>query len=302
MLHGEERSRRIESYRQDRRRIELRRRHRRRSVAIALAAAVVLAVSVVLATGAGKLRPATAPQIHAARPHPAARPSPDDLAVDRVRAYTPFVTRGGGRAREIALTFDDGPGPYTRRFVSLLARLHAPATFFAVGFMGRWFGGATAAAVSAGDVVGDHTERHPLLARLGPRGQRYQIVAQTQWVRKAGGRFPRLFRPPFGSFDRNTFALLRRYHMLMVLWSVDTDDYRRPGVTTIVQRALAGARPGAIVLMHDGGGDRSQTLAALPAIVRALRDRGYRLVTVPQLLRDDPPPGGQRLPHALAGG
>ena len=69
----------------------------------------------------------------------------------------------------------------------------------------------------------------------------------------------------------------------------------------IVQRALAGAHPGAIILMHDGGGDRSQTVAALPAIIHALRARGYRLVTVPQLLHDDPPPAGQPLPTRLAG-
>ena len=87
----------------------------------------------------------------------------------------------------------------------------------------------------------------------------------------------------------------------MVLWSVDTSDYLQPGVAAIVHRVLAGAHPGAIFLLHDGGGIRTETIAALPDIIRGLRIRGYRPVTVPRLLLDDPPPGGQPLPPSLAG-
>jgi peptidoglycan/xylan/chitin deacetylase (PgdA/CDA1 family) len=83
----------------------------------------------------------------------------------------------------------------------------------------------------------------------------------------------------------------------MVLWSVDSQDYRRPGAKAIVRRVLNGAKPGAIVLMHDAGGRRSQTVAALPEIIRRLRKRNFKLVTVPQLIMDDPPPPGQRLPR-----
>jgi len=89
-------------------------------------------------------------------------------------------------------------------------------------------------------------------------------------------------------------ALLHRYHMLMVLWTVDTDDYLRPGVAVIVHTVLSKARPGAIILLHDAGGDRSQTVAALPKIIAGLRARGYRLVTVPQLLLDNPAPANQQ--------
>jgi peptidoglycan/xylan/chitin deacetylase (PgdA/CDA1 family) len=88
--------------------------------------------------------------------------------------------------------------------------------------------------------------------------------------------------------------------MLMVLWTVDTGDYRRPGTAAIVRAALAGARPGAIILLHDGGGNRAQTVAALPKIIAGLRSRGYRLVTVPRLLLDNPPPRDQQV-LALAG-
>jgi peptidoglycan-N-acetylglucosamine deacetylase len=87
----------------------------------------------------------------------------------------------------------------------------------------------------------------------------------------------------------------------MVLWSADTGDYQQPGVPVIVQRALEGAHPGAIILLHDGGGTRAQTVEALPLIIRDLRARGYRLVTVPQLLADDPPVRGLPVPTSLAG-
>jgi peptidoglycan/xylan/chitin deacetylase (PgdA/CDA1 family) len=86
--------------------------------------------------------------------------------------------------------------------------------------------------------------------------------------------------------------------MLMVLWSVDPRDWIRPGTAAIIGRVLSAARPGAIVELHDGGGDRRETEAALPAIINGLRRRHYELVTVPQLLRLDPPPRSQRLPHA----
>jgi peptidoglycan/xylan/chitin deacetylase (PgdA/CDA1 family) len=81
--------------------------------------------------------------------------------------------------------------------------------------------------------------------------------------------------------------------MLMVLWSVDTDDWERPGARQIVHNTLTGATPGAIILLHDGGGDRAQTVSALPTIIRKLRHRGYRLVSVPRLLLDNPPPRRQ---------
>ena len=226
----------------------------------------------------------------------------DERAINRVLAYTPFVTSGGGRTREIALTFDDGPGPYTPQVLRTLKRLHAPATFFEVGFMERWFHASTTQAISDGNVVGDHTESHPRLGLLPRPDQRNQIVSQAEWLHKLGAPRPRLFRPPFGSFDSRTFRVLRHNHMLMVLWSVDTNDYRQPGVKVIVRRALQGAKPGAIILMHDGGGARSQTIAALPEIVQKLRKRHFKLVTVPQLMLDDPPPRGQPLPHYLNGG
>ena len=114
-------------------------------------------------------------------------------------------------------------------------------------------------------------------------------------IQHYGAPFPRLFRPPYGLWDSTTLALLHRYRMLMVLWTIDTGDYRRPGVQAIVDAAVSGVKPGAIILLHDAGGERSQTVAALPKIITELRGRGYRFATVPQLLVDNPPPRNQQI-------
>ena len=225
----------------------------------------------------------------------------EQKAVESVLAYTPFLRSGGARGNEVALTFDDGPGPYTGQVVGALDKLHVHATFFAIGSQEQYFSTGTVAEINSGDVVGDHTETHPMMGSLSPHDQYEQLFDQMAQIEVLGGKRPRLFRPPYGSFNSTTFRELHHLHLLMVLWSVDTRDYTLPGTATIVQRALEGAKPGAIILMHDGGGNRSETIAALPAIVRGLRKRGLRPVTVPRLLLDDPPPHGLPLPASLAG-
>ncbi len=237
-----------------------------------------------------------------ARAHPAGDPEKDRYAaVASVLAYTPFVKLAGSRAREVALTFDDGPGPYTPQLLSVLERYHVKATFFAVGRMLQYFGASAVREIEDGDVIGDHTENHPMLARMSAHEQHEELFEQLARIELLGGKRPVLFRPPYGSYNAVTLAQLHQLHLLMVLWSVDTGDYLEPGVEAIVQRALAGAQPGAIILMHDGGGNRSETIAALPAIIKGLRDRGLEPVTVPQLMLDDPPPAGQPLPPPVTG-
>jgi peptidoglycan-N-acetylglucosamine deacetylase len=235
-----------------------------------------------------------------------APPTPDKLedenkAVASVLAYTPFIREGGAQGRDVALTFDDGPGPYTPAVLNVLEHEHAPATFFVIGEELRYFSASTAREIRDGFVIGDHTETHPMMAKLSAHDQHEELFEQLARIELLGGPRPHLFRPPYGSFDTTTFQLLHQMNLLMVLWSVDTGDYLQPGVETIVQRVIAGARPGAIFLMHDAGGDRSQTVAALPTIIHELRARGYHLVTIPQLMLDDPPPHGQPLPASLSG-
>ncbi|MGA2321611.1 MAG: polysaccharide deacetylase family protein [Solirubrobacteraceae bacterium] len=221
---------------------------------------------------------------------------------DRFLAYTSYVSVGSSRRREVALTFDDGPSPWTPKILAVLRREHAVATFFEIGRNVLAYPRYTAALARAGMAVGDHTETHLPLAELSAAGQAQEIEQAAAAIRNAGAPAPLLFRPPYGSFNSETLALLRARHMMMVLWTVDTSDYLQPGVDKIRYTAVSGARSGAIILFHDGGGPRSQTVAALPRIIHRLRARGFRLVTVWQLLHDDPPPVGQAPPRSLSGG
>ncbi|HEX5310017.1 MAG TPA: polysaccharide deacetylase family protein [Solirubrobacteraceae bacterium] len=282
------------------------RRRRAAAGGVALVVVVALIAAVASKGGSGKahdpVRAHTAKLTPSAAAQAAAREAGEQQAIDHVLSYTSAVTSGGSSGEEVALTFDDGPGPYTLRLVAELNRLKVHATFFAIGNQEQYFSAGTAAEVESGDVVGDHTETHPMMAQLSPHDQYDELFEQMAQIEVVGAKRPRLFRPPYGSFDATTFKELHHLRLLMVLWSVDTADYTLPGTQAIVQRALAGAKPGAIILMHDAGGERSQTIAALPAIVAGLRKRGLEPVTVPQLLKDDPPPPGQPIPTALSGG
>jgi peptidoglycan/xylan/chitin deacetylase (PgdA/CDA1 family) len=201
----------------------------------------------------------------------------------------------------VALTFDDGPGRYTPTILRILTRMRAAATFFVIGRLARAYPRLVAEEARDGFVIGDHTETHPPLAALSSSEQTAEIADAAASIHRAGAPRPDLFRPPYGSFDQSTLAILRSLRMLMVLWSADTKDYAQPGVGRISYTAISGGQPGEIVLMHDGGGARAQTVAALPRIIARLRERGFHLVTVSQLLADDPPPSTQPPPRPLSG-
>lgn len=287
--------------------------HHRRRRAIALVALAGIALLIGISAGAGggntghHARRGTSPAGTSAsarqgtRSFASAELAAEDAAVSRTLISTPYVRVAGAQHREIALTFDDGPGPYTPQILSILERYNVPATFFEVGVLERYFHGATSQIVASGDPIGDHTESHAPMAKLSPADQATQLLTQASRVGNYGAPFPRLFRPPYGLWSSSTLTLLHKYRMLMILWTVDTSDYRRPGTSAIVSSALKGARPGAIILLHDAGGNRTETVAALPSIIAGLQARGYRLVTVPKLLLDNPAPANQRISSILAG-
>ncbi|HEX4838446.1 MAG TPA: polysaccharide deacetylase family protein [Solirubrobacteraceae bacterium] len=283
-------------------------RRRRAGAGLALIVIVALLIAAITSHGSSSHPPAHSAIRHVSTLSPSQAERAADTAraeqkaIDSVLAYTPAVTSGGSQANEVALTFDDGPGPYTQQLVATLNRLHVQATFFAIGNQERYFSAGTIDELGSGDAIGDHTETHPMMSSLSPHDQYEQLFDQMAQIELVGGPRPRLFRPPYGSFNATTFRELHHLHLLMILWSVDTADYTVPGTETIVRRALAGAKPGAIILMHDAGGNRSETIAAVPAIVSGLRRRGLRPVTIPRLLLDDPPPRGQRIPTSLTGG
>jgi peptidoglycan-N-acetylglucosamine deacetylase len=296
-----------------------RRRARRRAAWCALPLLLLLAVGaaavVVVVSGSSSHRPSASTTIASQAPvagldRVVRPPAPHSalvvsasvvVPIERVLSYTSYVTVGTARERDVALTFDDGPGPYTRKILAVLRKTHAPATFFVIGEWAHRYPQFVRAEARAGFEVGDHTDTHTFMSLLPEPLQRAQIVDAGDAIQQAGAPFPRLWRPPYGAFNAATLQILRPLRMLMVLWTVDTSDYARPGVHRIWYTALSGARPGAIILMHDGGGDRSETVAALPRIIASLRRRRFRLVTISQLLADDPPPRDQPPTHPLSG-
>jgi peptidoglycan-N-acetylglucosamine deacetylase len=189
----------------------------------------------------------------------------------------------GPRRREVALTFDDGPYPLTPSFVRMLRAEGAVATFFMIGEQVTSRYQATLhEELRNGDALGDHTYTHPDLVTAG--GVRSQLQRTIQAIRGLSGYTPCVFRPPYGDYDDSVVRTAASLGLATITWEVDPSDYTLPGVAAIRGRVLAQVRPGSIVISHDGGGPRGQTLAAYPGIVRALRSRGYRFVTVPELL------------------
>lgn len=226
----------------------------------------------------------------------------ESRAIDRVRAMTPFVRSGGGGGEKlVALTFDDGPSAITDQLLDELQRLRVPSTFFVVTAQLPEHAATLQRMVDLGVVVADHTTTHANLEHLSREDQAAQIDGAAEVLESYGVPYPRLFRPPYGAYNATTHELLTRRRMLSVLWSVDSVDYTRPGADAIVRTVVDNIHPGAIVLLHDGGGERSQTLEAVPRIVKELRSQGYRFVTVPRLLLDDPPTSAQRPPEELTG-
>ncbi|WP_265264813.1 polysaccharide deacetylase family protein [Spirulina subsalsa] len=184
----------------------------------------------------------------------------------------------------IALTFDDGPWPeFTNEILYILKHHHVKATFFVIGRNVRNFPERTKQMYLHGHALGNHTWSHPY--HQHSEGQAAgQIDNTTQWIEQAtGGVKSRLFRPPGGFLNNGLAAYAAKQGQTVVMWSVDSKDYYAPA-PRIIENVLSQAKPGAIVLLHDGGGDRRPTIVALPTIITKLREQGYEFVTVPELL------------------
>jgi peptidoglycan/xylan/chitin deacetylase (PgdA/CDA1 family) len=205
-------------------------------------------------------------------------------AVSHELATARFVPDGPPFAdRAVALTFDDGPSPYTDGILAVLAQFQVPATFFVVGTQAAIYPELVRREVGAGMVVGNHTYDHPdrpPFAELTGRQIRSEVDRQQAVLAKLGVRSV-LFRPPGGSVSPFVVRTAGTRGLRVVLWSVDARDWV-PGTTAeqIVQRVLGAVRAGSIVVMHDGGGDRAATLSALPAIIAGIRERGLRFVAL----------------------
>jgi len=200
---------------------------------------------------------------------------------------------GGTRSNAVALTFDDGPSPYTPALLDELRAGHARATFFLVGNRVRYWP-QTVLAERAMGAIGNHTWTHARLTELPPWLVFLELVRTEFDVHAITGTKPTLFRAPYARHDPAVDAAAHRLGLLEVLWSVDSRDWA-PGANRrrVVRNVVSGLRPGAIVLLHD---IHPWTVAAVPEILRAIRLRGLRAVSVPELLALDPPAPDQHCP------
>jgi peptidoglycan-N-acetylglucosamine deacetylase len=181
----------------------------------------------------------------------------------------------------VALTFDDGPSPvYTLQILRILTAARAPASFEIIGLYGAAYPGILRAENAAGMVLVNHTWTHVDLMLLPAGSWPAEVERTSSLLRGITGRPVRCLRPPYGLSDPQVQAQLRVRGLAELGWDVDPSDYLRPGAAVITRRVLAALHPGAIVILHDGGGNRSQTVAALPAIIAGIRAAGYQIVPV----------------------
>ena len=200
-------------------------------------------------------------------------------------SYPLFI--GNTRIPEIALTFDDGPSPfYTPQVLAILRQYGIEATFFDVGYLVGDYPNIVRQEHNQGNIVGNHSWSHPVLTYLSAQAIQSQLTSTSNTIQATIGVRPTFFRPPYGATNNAVLAQARNLHYTTVMWDGSAADWNLPGVYVIVSRILHYARNGAILLLHDGGGNRAQTVAALPIIIATLKSRGFKFVTIQQLVDD----------------
>lgn len=188
-------------------------------------------------------------------------------------------------AKVVALTFDDGPfPPFTNQIMEILKQQQVKATFFIVGRQAVVFPDLIKQLTKAGFLLGNHSFSHSRLGNAPDVVLEQELDATKDLIVKAGGNEPRWFRPPYGSTSDRLAQLAAAKGYRVVSWNVDSQDWANKDATTVVNQVVSGVKPGAIVLLHDGGGDRSNTVAALPQIIQSLKEQGYKFVTLDELV------------------
>lgn len=197
-----------------------------------------------------------------------------------------YFLEGLTQSKTVALSFDDGPSPYTQGILDVLAKHQVRATFYLIGQNLEQFPDLARAAQAAGHTLANHSWDHQHFSDQTPQALRANLERTNDSFERLLGFRPRLFRPPYGEISDGQVALLAGLGIKTILWSIDTRDWNQPGVGSddIVRSATVNAHGEAIVLMHDGGGVRSNTVQALDALILHYKSLGYRFVTVDQMI------------------
>jgi len=218
------------------------------------------------------------------------------ISAERFTVFpSPYViTRHGDAEKKVALTFDDGPDPeYTPKILDALRNAEVPGTFFIIGVNGQTHPELLRREVDEGHEIGNHTFSHPNISTISATQFQLELSATKHLLATAVGRHSLLFRPPYAvDAEPETIEQVRPIELaaaqgyLVVGMQIDPDDWKHPGVDEIVRRTVEEAEHGEgnMILLHDSGGDRTQTVQAIPRIVEELRKRGFRFVSVSELL------------------
>jgi peptidoglycan/xylan/chitin deacetylase (PgdA/CDA1 family) len=193
-------------------------------------------------------------------------------------------------ARQIALTYDDGPNdPHTQHLLEMLAKHGIQATFFLIGRYIQQRPDIAREVAKAGHVVGNHTFSHPLLIFRSEAEIRQQLSSCRSALEDAIGQHSNLFRPPFGGRRPAVFRIARELGLQPVMWNVTGYDWDAPPAAVVEQKIVKQIRGGDVILLHDGGhrqmgADRYQTVIATDRLLTRFKAEGYELVTIPQMM------------------
>ncbi|WP_020385574.1 polysaccharide deacetylase family protein [Kribbella catacumbae] len=245
-------------------------------IATGAAAALVIGSLIALAIGhttppkptsAANVTPSTTPSETPTTTPTPGTPGGPDTNTPRTPAGDPTAAAAAGNKKVLFFSFDDGPDPvWTPKILQVLAKYGAHATFFELGKMQAAHPGLREQILAAGNTIGSHSITHPQLTALPAKNRRHEIF---------DGPKSKCFRPPYGASNPKVRADIKAAGMVQVLWDVDPRDWARPGTQAIVNNIMTHAHRRNIILMHDGGGDRTQTVAALDKALRLLKAQGY---------------------------
>ncbi len=225
-------------------------------------------------------------EFRAESPGRKAKPMSNELLQRKYRGI--LVLHGSLRDRRIALTFDDGPDrKYTPQVLNVLRKHHVKATFFLLGSRAAAYPDVTRAIDKEGHAIGSHSYWHPAMYRVPMDRVRWEVTETDKVLRQLVGYRPKLFRAPYGGLNDSIVKELGKMQKHIIGWNVDSLDWKSLSAKQVIDNVLGGTRPGAIILMHSGGHwtqNLSGMVIALDVIIPALKKKGLKFVTVPELL------------------
>jgi polysaccharide deacetylase family sporulation protein PdaB len=211
---------------------------------------------------------------------------PGTLQKSQSELGTPIIRKVDTERKAVALTFDDGPSAtFTPEILNILKEYHAKATFFVIGSRVKTYSNLVRQEFESGNEVANHSYRHIIMTHKSPETIATELEnTQHTLESELRSRQPRVFRPPRGWIDQQLLRIAHEKEYTVVLWSIDSRDWADPGVDHIVRDVVSRVGKGDIILFHDQGGNRKQTVAAVKRIIPLLQSGGYEFVTVSELL------------------